>query len=75
LAKLRQMFFHGDQSLGQRTIRLTRQSEDSRYANFRENVRWTQGDVMFATLATITWAVLRRWTLSTQSVTRLIWRG
>ena len=43
LAKLRQMFFHGDQSLGRRTIRLTRQSEDSRYANFRENVRWTQG--------------------------------
>jgi len=50
LAKLRQMFFHGDQSLGRRTIRLTRQSEDSRYANFRENVRWTQGDVMFVTL-------------------------
>jgi hypothetical protein len=53
LAKLRQMFFHGDQSLGQRTIRLTRQSEDSRYANFRENVRWTQDDVMFATLHVI----------------------
>jgi hypothetical protein len=53
LAKLRQMFFHGDHSLGQRTIRLTRQSEDSRYANFRENVRWTQGDVMFLTLHVI----------------------
>jgi hypothetical protein len=53
LAKLRQMFFHGDHSLGQRTIRLTRQSEDSRYANFRENVRWTQGDVMFVTLHVI----------------------
>jgi hypothetical protein len=50
LAKLRQMFFHGDHSLGQRTIRLTRQSEDSRYANFRENMRWTQNDVMFVTL-------------------------
>ena len=53
LAKLRQMFFHGDHSLGQRTIPLTRQSEDSRYAKFRENVRWTQGDVMFVTLHVI----------------------
>jgi hypothetical protein len=42
------MFFQGDQSLGQRTIRLTRQSEDTRYAKFRENVRWTYGDVLFA---------------------------
>jgi hypothetical protein len=49
LAKLRQMFFRGDRSLGQRTMPLTRQSEDSRYA-FRENVRWTAGDVMFVTL-------------------------
>jgi hypothetical protein len=53
LAKLRQMFFQGDHSLGQRTIRLTRQSEDSRYTNFGENVRWTQGDVMFVTLHVI----------------------
>src|SRR3954470_24321796 len=53
LAKLRQMFFQGDHSLGQRTIRLTRQSEDSLYTNFRENVRWTQGDVMFVTLHVI----------------------
>jgi hypothetical protein len=50
LTKLREMFFQGDQSLGQRTMRLTRQSEDSRYANFRENVRWIQGDVVFVTL-------------------------
>jgi hypothetical protein len=50
LTKLRQMFFQGDQSLGQRTIRLTRQSEDSQYAKFRENVRWTHGEVLFVTL-------------------------
>lgn len=50
LAKLRRMFFPTDQSLGQRTLRLTRQSEDSRYAKFRENVRWTYGDVVFVTL-------------------------
>ena len=47
------MFFQGDQSLGRRTIRLTRQSEDTRYAKFRENVRWTQGDVLFVTLHVI----------------------
>ena len=39
LAKLRQMFFQGDQSLGRCTLRLMRQSEDTRYAKFRENVR------------------------------------
>jgi hypothetical protein len=50
LTKLRQMFFQGDQSLGQHTMRLTRQSEDTRYARFRENVRWTYGDVLFVTL-------------------------
>jgi hypothetical protein len=50
LAKLRQVFFQGDQSLGQRTLRLTRQSEDSRYAKFPENARWTYGDVLFVTL-------------------------
>ena len=50
LTKLRKMFFQGDQSLGQRTMRLTRQSEDTRYAKFRENVRWTYGNVLFVTL-------------------------
>jgi hypothetical protein len=50
LTKLRQMFFQGDQSLGRRTMRLTRQSEDARYAKFRENVRWTHGEVLFVTL-------------------------
>jgi hypothetical protein len=53
LAKLRHMFFQGDRSLGQRTMPLTRQSLDSRYANFRENVRWTYGDVLFVTLHVI----------------------
>lgn len=50
LSKLHAMFFQGDRSLGQRTIRLTRQSEDPRYAKFRENVRWSHGGVLFATL-------------------------
>lgn len=50
LAKLRTMFFPGDRSLGQQTIRLARQSEDPRYAKFRENARWTYGGVPFVTL-------------------------
>jgi hypothetical protein len=50
LAKLRGMFFQGDRSLGRRTIRLTRQSEDPRYARFRENARWSAGGVLFVTL-------------------------
>jgi len=50
LTKLRQMFFQGAQSLGQRTMRLTRQSEDPPYAKFRENVCRTSGEVLFVTL-------------------------
>ena len=50
LAKLRKGFFQGDTSLGQSTLQLTRQSNDPRYAKFRENVRWTHGDVVFVTL-------------------------
>ena len=50
LEKLRAIFTKGDQSLGQRTITLTRQSEDKNFAAFRENVRWTRGRVVFAGL-------------------------
>ena len=50
LAKLRDQFFQGDESLGQRTLRLTRQSNDPQYAKFRENVRWAYGGVLFVTL-------------------------
>lgn len=50
LAMLRKVFFQGDQSLGQRKLTLTRQSDDPKYAKFRENVRWSYGDVLFVTL-------------------------
>src|SRR3989449_4603590 len=50
LAKLRQMFFQGDVSLGRQPMKLTRQSENTRYASYRENARWTFGDVTFLTL-------------------------
>ena len=50
LQKLRDVFTQGNQSLGQRRLSLTRQSEEPRFAAFRENVRWMHGGVMFAGL-------------------------
>lgn len=50
LAKVREVFFQGERSLGQRTLPLVRQSVDPRYAKFRENARWTHGGVVFVTL-------------------------
>ena len=50
LAKLRKMFFNADVSLGQRPMPLARQSKDSQYAKFSENVRWDYGGVQFVTL-------------------------
>jgi hypothetical protein len=50
LQKLREMFAHGDHSLGQRKLSLARQSNDPRYTKFRENVRWEMGNVMFVGL-------------------------
>lgn len=48
LQKLREIFTKGDHSLGQRTLRLERQSEDPAHAAYRENVRWIHGGVLFA---------------------------
>jgi len=50
LSKVREVFFQGESSLGQRTMPVTRQSNDPRYAKYRENVRWTLGGVVFVTL-------------------------
>ena len=50
LNKLREIFFADNQSLGRRKIGLERQSADPRFAAYRENARWRQGGVMFATL-------------------------
>ena len=50
LAKLRELFFAGDRSLGQRTLAVRRQSDDPRYAKYRENARWTLGRVLFVTV-------------------------
>lgn len=45
---LRRMFHAGDDSLGQRRLRLTRQSNQPKFAPYRENVRWHIDGVMFA---------------------------
>ncbi|MBD2058957.1 metallophosphoesterase [Oculatella sp. FACHB-28] len=50
LEKFRDLFTQGNQSLGKRTLSLSRQSENSRFAKFRENVRWSYGDVLFVGL-------------------------
>lgn len=50
LTKVRETFFPGDHSLGQRKLPLLRQSQDPQYATFRENVRRDMGGVTFVTL-------------------------
>lgn len=50
LNKLRKMFFNGNDSLGQRKMHLTRQSNNPKYRKFPENVRWNFGGVQFVTL-------------------------
>ncbi|HWN95966.1 MAG TPA: hypothetical protein VNT99_13095 [Methylomirabilota bacterium] len=50
LAKLRTMFAEGEESLGQRKLRLTRQSIDQNYWKFRENVRWSRAGALFVGL-------------------------
>jgi hypothetical protein len=50
LEKLRELFFAGDESLGQRKMKLERQSNDPKFHSFRENVRWVKGNVLFAGL-------------------------
>ena len=47
LAKLREMFYPDDDSLGERKLKLERQSADPRFAEYRENVRWSIGPALF----------------------------
>jgi Calcineurin-like phosphoesterase len=50
LELLRTLFFPTDKSLGQRTLVLERQSADSRFWQYRENVRWVVHNVLFVGL-------------------------
>ncbi|MEK7438782.1 MAG: metallophosphoesterase family protein [Pseudomonadota bacterium] len=47
LAKLRELFYPDDYSLGQHKLRLERQSADPRFAEYRENLRWRLGATLF----------------------------
>lgn len=46
---LRRHYFSTSESLGKTPLRLTRQSDDARFAKFVENARWAHGDVGFLT--------------------------
>jgi hypothetical protein len=48
LARLREIFYPDDQSLGRRKLAVQRQGGS--YAKYRENARWSQGGVLFATV-------------------------
>jgi hypothetical protein len=50
LAQLRALFHAGEASLGQRRLALARQSADSRFSAYRENVRWAFGGIVFVAL-------------------------
>ena len=47
LSYLRGIFYTSNQSLGQRTMPLTRQSSDAGYELYKENVMWQYGVVLF----------------------------
>lgn len=50
LAKLRQLFFANELTLGKRRFALERQSAQAEFAAYRENSRWEAGEVLFVTL-------------------------
>ena len=50
LAKLREVFFADGRSLGRRKLALLGQGADPRYAKFRENLRWSHENILFATI-------------------------
>jgi hypothetical protein len=50
LKKLRELFFTAETSLGPPTLMLERQSKTPKFADYRENVRWQRGPVLFVGL-------------------------
>ncbi len=50
LNKLREMFFTDDYALGQRKLKLERQSRQAGFEAYVENVRWEMGGVLFVGL-------------------------
>ena len=47
LERLREWYFPDDNALGQRPLKLERQSVDPAFAKYRENVRWEAGGALF----------------------------
>ena len=50
LERIRATFFPEGRSLGQKPIAVRNQSADAAFAKFRENLRWSMGGVLFATV-------------------------
>jgi hypothetical protein len=50
LLRLRELFYPDDNTLGQRTMTVMRQSDQAKFRSYRENTRWTMNDVLFVTL-------------------------
>lgn len=50
LDRFRELFEAGDESLGQRKLKLERQSANPRFSAYREHMRWVVGNVLFVTL-------------------------
>ncbi|MBL8491480.1 MAG: hypothetical protein JNM82_11930 [Rhodocyclaceae bacterium] len=50
LARLRALFFAGEESLGRRRIHVERQSRNPAFVDYRENMRWERDGIAFLTL-------------------------
>lgn len=50
LLRLRELFYPDDNTLGQRSMTVMRQSDQAKFRSYRENTRWTMNDVLFVTL-------------------------
>ncbi len=53
LAKVRELFYPRGVSLGKRTMPVTSQASDPKFAKFRENLAWTVNNVTFMTMHTV----------------------
>ena len=53
IGNLREIFFSKDGALGQRDLKVNRQSESDEYPEFRENVKFQVNDVVFGTIHTV----------------------
>jgi hypothetical protein len=53
LAKVRELFYPAGMSLGKRTMPVTSQASDPKFAKFRENLAWTMNNVSFMTMHTV----------------------